>query len=72
MSSEFQNLPPAAQEAVMRTMDAMEPAQTQEEIREMLEGRKTLAEGMALQLERLSTERRREEQHQELSDSVPA
>ena len=38
MSSEFQNLPPAAQEAVMRTMDAMEPAQTQEEIREMLEG----------------------------------
>ena len=28
----------AAQEAVMRTMDAMEPAQTQEEIREMLEG----------------------------------
>ena len=31
-------LPPAAQEAVMRTMDAMEPAQTQEEIREMLEG----------------------------------
>lgn len=38
MSSEFQNLPPAAQEAVMRTMDAMEPAQTQEEIRETLEG----------------------------------
>ena len=38
MSSEFRNLPPAAQEAVMRTMDAMEPAQTQEEIREMLEG----------------------------------
>ena len=38
MSSEFQNLPPAAQEAVMRTMDAMEPAQMQEEIREMLEG----------------------------------
>ena len=42
----------------MRTMDAMEPAQTQEEIREMLEGRKTLAEGMALQLERLSTRRK--------------
>ena len=38
MNGEFQNLPPAAQEAVMRTMDAMEPAQTQEEIREMLEG----------------------------------
>ena len=38
MSSEFRNLPPAAQDAVMRTMDAMEPVQTQEEIREMLEG----------------------------------
>ena len=38
MSSEFQNLPPAAQEAVMRTMDAMEPAQIPEQIREALEG----------------------------------
>ena len=38
MNDEFQSLPPAAQEAVMRTMDAMEPAQTTEEIKEMLEG----------------------------------
>lgn len=38
MSSEFQSLPPATQEAVLRTMDTIEPAQTQEEIREMLEG----------------------------------
>ena len=38
LEQRIQNLPPAAQEAVMRTMDAMEPAQTQEEIREMLEG----------------------------------
>ena len=38
MNNEFQSLSPAAQEAVMRTMDAMEPAQTTEEIKEMLEG----------------------------------
>ena len=38
MNDELQRLPPAAQEAVMRTMDAMELAQTTEEIKEMLEG----------------------------------
>lgn len=38
MNDEFQSLPPAAQEAVMRTMDWVEPAQTTEEIKEMLEG----------------------------------
>ena len=38
MNSEFQSLPPETQEAVKRTMDTMEPAQTPEEIRETLEG----------------------------------
>lgn len=38
MSSEFQSLPPETQEAVKRTMDTMEPAQTPAEIRETLEG----------------------------------
>lgn len=38
MNSEFQNLPPETQEAVKRTMDTMEPAQTPAEIRETLEG----------------------------------
>ena len=38
MNSELQNLPPETQEAVKRTMDTMEPAQTPAEIRETLEG----------------------------------
>ena len=38
MNSEFQSLPPETQEAVKRTMDTMEPAQTPAEIRETLEG----------------------------------
>ena len=38
MNSEFQRLPPETQEAVKRTMDTMEPAQTPAEIRETLEG----------------------------------
>ena len=38
LEQRISELTAAAQEAVMRTMDAMEPAQTQEEIREMLEG----------------------------------
>lgn len=38
MNSEFQSLPPETQEAVKRTMDTMEPAQTPTEIRETLEG----------------------------------
>ena len=38
MNSEFRSLPPETQEAVKRTMDTMEPAQTPAEIRETLEG----------------------------------
>lgn len=38
MNSEFQSLPPETQEAVKRTMDTMEQAQTPAEIRETLEG----------------------------------
>lgn len=38
MNSEFQGLPLETQEAVKRTMDTMEPAQTPAEIRETLEG----------------------------------
>lgn len=38
MNSEFQSLPPETQEAVKRTMDTIEPAQTPAEIRETLEG----------------------------------
>ena len=38
MNSEFQRLPLETQEAVKKTMDTMEPAQTPEEIRETLEG----------------------------------
>ena len=38
MNSEFQSLQPETQEAVKRTMDTMEPAQTPAEIRETIEG----------------------------------
>ena len=38
MNSEFQRLPLETQEAVKKTMDTMEPAQTPAEIRETLEG----------------------------------
>ena len=38
LNSEFQRLPPETQEAVKKTMDTMEPAQTPAEIRETLEG----------------------------------
>ena len=38
LNSEFQRLPLETQEAVKKTMDTMEPAQTPAEIRETLEG----------------------------------
>ncbi len=57
MNSEFQSLPPETQEAVKRTMDTMEPAQTPGRNPGNIRG---------------DAERRREEQHPKLPDGVPA